>query len=123
MHLRSYVLSAAVAAAAIGGSALLPVVTSAAPLPGTTIGDYCTSYKHIPYSASSPSEDIDYQRCNDGTTVKIVTFIGKGGDSFQYIEFRDALGNLSESRFGRDPDFSNPASPPHIDPLADSVSP
>jgi hypothetical protein len=101
----------------------IPASASAAPLPGTTVGDYCTSYKHIPFSASSPSQDIDYRSCNDGTTVKFVTFTSKGGENFQYVEFRDALGNLTESRFGYDPDASNPAVPAHIVPLADSVSP
>ena len=98
--------------------AVLTVVpTFAAGLPGTTVGDNCTSYKQIPFSTTS-SQEIDYLRCTDGTTVKFVYYAEPGGVMYQYAEFRDALGNLVESRFGRAPAMGSP-----LVPLADSVSP
>jgi hypothetical protein len=108
-----------IASCTVGAIAALTVAPAlAVGLPGTTIGDNCSSYKQIP----NDPEYISYYRCNDGSTVKIVTYLDMSTATstflFQYTEFRDPLGNLVESRFGREPIGSD-----SVVPLADSVSP
>jgi hypothetical protein len=67
-------------------------------------------------------EFIAYSKCTDGSTVKGVSYFEPDGTMFQYLEFRDALGNLVESRFGRAP-ASQSTQGSSVAPLADSVSP
>jgi hypothetical protein len=105
--------------ATVGAVAVLTVApASAAGLPGTTVGDNCTIHKNIPFT-SIPGEAVSYYRCNDGSTVKSVDYIEADNTDYNYVEFRDGLGNLTESRFGRYAAFGS--SP--LTPLADSVSP
>ena len=83
-------------------------------LPGQTIGETCTIYKEIP----ADPEFVEYYQCRNGGTVKAVNYFAADGEMFQYLEFRDSLGTLMESRFVRESSVGAPAIP-----LADSVAP
>jgi hypothetical protein len=112
LSFRRRLLVPAAGALAVAAIALVPA--SAASLPGTTIADNCTSYKSIPDGA----EYVGYYKCQDGGTVKGVTYVAKDGEAFTYYEFRDALNNLTGSRFVRADSATAAATS-----LADSATP
>jgi hypothetical protein len=102
------------AVAGLAVLALLPVTASAQTLPGTTVGEACTTYKEI----NQPPEYITYYQCRGGSTVKFIQYRAESGELFTYVEFRDQYGQLTESRFSRAPNLSASDIP-----LGDSVSP